>query len=426
MHSQRMAIRAARSARVNAPAVRRNVRRYADAPRPQEQRPGQPNLSGGSSSSGGSSGSSSSSSSALASGAAGGAIASVLVFTAWYQFSGVGKAARSVKQTKAYLDSTAEQLKVQFKENTPEPNEAIETLKQQAYKYAVWIPGGREYVDKVFKDLDIIRNKHGEEVDNIVKDAYGELRSATSKGLNTEAASDVWNILSKYASKLASLSVDAGQDILNNHPSLKSSLGGSFDQLKQFGDNLGPEAKKQVEDSYNEIRDIINQGIKWDTVDRVRKLAQEKVKELQKLSEQAWNQGYEQVKPLLEKNPQVKELVEQNIDTFKKGNVTEAIDKVKNAAQSGQIGDLQSYIDSAKSKASNTSFGNLSKWIEQVPGGSQILPQLQKLQEVAQSQGPEAEKLAKDTFADIQQVLEKRSGQVEDLYNKAKKEAESR
>lgn len=335
MLSQRMALRAARGVRVNAPALRRNVRRYADAPR------GQSNITTASSSSGGRGGSAN----AFATGMAGGAVASILIFTAWYQFSGVGKAARSVKQTKAYLDRTAEQLKIQFKENTPEPNEAIEALKNQTYKYAAFIPGGRQYVDKVFKDLDIVRNKHGDEVDNIVKDAYGELRSATNKGLNMETASDIWNILSKYLSKLASVSVDAGQDILNNHPELKNRLGGSFDQLKQLGDNLGPEAKKQVEETYSEIRDVINQGIKWDTVDRVRKLAQEKAQALRQLSEQAWKQGYEQVKPTLEKNPRVKELVEQNLDTLKKGNVMEALDKVKNAVQSGQMGDLQSYID---------------------------------------------------------------------------------
>lgn len=370
---------------------------------------------------------------------AGGAVASVLVATAYYQFSGVGKAAKSVQQAKSYFDSATEQLKVQFKENTPEPNEAIETLKQQAYKYAVWVPGGKEYVNKIFKDLDIIRNKHGEEVDNIVKDAYSELRSASGKGLNMETASDVWNILSKYSSKLASLSVDAGQDILENHPSLKSTLGGSFDQLKQFGDNLGPEAKKQVDDVYNEIKDVVNQGIQWDTVTKVQKLVQEKVKALQDLSEKAWKEGYEQVKPMLEKNPQVKEFVEKNMDTIKNGNVTEALQKVKDAVQSGDMGDLQSYVErfvypfpkhralltnrrSAKSRAGSFSFGNLSQWLEQVPGGSQILPQLQKLQQVARQQGPEAEKLAKDTMADIQKVLEKRKGQVEELYNKAKKQ----
>lgn len=64
--------------------------------------------------------------------------------------------------------------------------------------------------------------------------------------------------------------------------------------------------------------------------------------------------------------------------------------------------------------------------MEQVPGGSQILPQLQKLQQIAQSQGPEAEKLAKDTMGDIQKVLEKRSWQVEELYKSAKQEAENR
>lgn len=332
MFSSRVVVRSARGVRINTPTVRR----FANTT---SQRAEHTSSGSSSSTSGGTSG--------ALTGAAGGAVASIVIFAAWYQFSGVGKAAKSAKQAQQYINSAAEKLKIELKENTPDPNEAIETLKQSAYKYAAFIPGGREYVDKIFKDLEIVKKNHGGEVDEIVRNAYGELRDTTKSsgsGLNLETLSAVWGVLSKYLSQLGGLAVDAGQDILNNHPQLKNQLGGSFDQLKQFGDNLGPEAKKQVEETYKQIQDVVNQGFSFDTVDKVRKITQEKVEELKKLRDQAWQQGYEQIKPQLEKSPQVKKLIEENAGTLKNGNITEALDKVRQAVTSGETGSLEQYV----------------------------------------------------------------------------------
>ena len=59
------------------------------------------------------------------------------------------------------VEPKAERLKVEFKERTPEPNEAIDMLRKTAESYATFIPGGRGAVDKAFEDLDTIREKHG-------------------------------------------------------------------------------------------------------------------------------------------------------------------------------------------------------------------------------------------------------------------------
>jgi gas vesicle protein len=60
-----------------------------------------------------------------------------------------------------------------------------------------------------------------------------------------------------------------------------------------------------------------------------------------------------------------------------------------------------------------------------VPGGGKILPQLQKLQQVAQQHGQEAEQIAKDTLSEIGQVLDRRSQQLQQVYEKGKKEGSS-
>jgi len=59
-----------------------------------------------------------------------------------------------------------------------------------------------------------------------------------------------------------------------------------------------------------------------------------------------------------------------------------------------------------------------------IPGGGKILPQLQKLQQAAQQHGEEAEQIAKDTLSEIGQVLDKRSQQLQGVYEKGKKTAE--
>ena len=57
-----------------------------------------------------------------------------------------------------------------------------------------------------------------------------------------------------------------------------------------------------------------------------------------------------------------------------------------------------------------------------IPQGGKILPQLQKMKQVADQHGQEAQKLAKDTLSEIGQVLDKRGQQLEQVYNKAKEQ----
>ena len=56
-----------------------------------------------------------------------------------------------------------------------------------------------------------------------------------------------------------------------------------------------------------------------------------------------------------------------------------------------------------------------------MPQGSKIRPEIERLKKLGESQSQEAQQLAKDTMGDLQQVFEKRSKQLEDMYNKAQK-----
>ena len=330
----RNAIRSTRALRT--PAVRTPIRRNARLQSNNASSSGS-NSSGSSSSAGGMS--------PTTTAALVGFGASTVGFFLWYQMTGLSSAVKTAKQAKGYLDGTSQQLKSQFKDATPDnPNEVIQALRETANKYARWLPGGREYVDKAFDDLEKIRQQHGGEVDSIVREAYGELRDVSKKGMNAEALGDVWEVLQKHLRKLSALAANAGQAILDNHPQLKQQFGGSFDQLKQLGEQAGPQAQKVVDETWAEVSKILSGGFKLDTFDRIRKLVDEKTEQVKNMGDEAWKEGYEQIKPMLGKNEKVKRLVEENMDAFKNSNVSEAVQKVQGAVQSGSTQDLEQYI----------------------------------------------------------------------------------
>jgi hypothetical protein len=351
-----------------------------------------------------------------------GATSALVAGYAWYYFSGTKTIVNTAQQTKSYLDSASKKLT----ENAPAPNEALRWLRQVSTYYAGFVPGASGYVDTAFKDLEKVQDKHADEVDKIVQSAYKELKDATKSGLSVDTAQKVWEVLQKHIKRIGELAGDAAEDILDNHPEVKKKVGGGLDQLKSMGDQYGPEAKKQVDETWDQIRDIVKGGFSADTAQKIQKLVQDKTEALKKMGDEAWKKGMEQAKPLLEKNPKVKEMVEQNKDALKSGNFGELFDKVKKAAESGDTGDLEKYVKDAAGKASDAAkdsgFGGLEQYIGKIPGGDQIMPKLAKLQEAAQEHGKEAEKIFKDTINDISQVLSKRSEEATKLAEKAKKD----
>lgn len=372
--------------------------------------------------------SSSSSGSSLSQSLIGGLAGGGLVFLGgytYYHFSGAKNLVNTARKTEDLFKSYGKQLK----ESSPEPNEALKWLRSSAKSYATFIPGATGYVDSAFDDLDAIRNKHGNEVDNIIKEAYGELKDVSQEGMSVTAATKAWDILQRHLKRIGGLAGDAASDIINNHPALKEKVGGNLDQLKQMGDKYGPEAKKQVDETWDQIRDIIKSGVSASTIPKVQSLVQEKVQKIQELGGKAWDQGMEKAKPYLDKSPEVKELLEKNKEKLKKqGNVQELYEKVKDAVQSGSTDSLKQYVQNTVDKVGQGNGGDgggLEKYLEMLPGGGEIIPKLTQLQQIAQEHGEEAEKIAKDTFKEIQEVLQKKVGEAEGLAQKAKKNAKN-
>lgn len=224
----------------------------------------------------------------------------------YYQFSSAKTVINTAEQTQLQF----KQYKEQFKQSAPEPSEALQWLKQTAYAYAAFIPGGRGFVDTVFNDISTIQEKHRDEVDQIVKDAYDDLRGLSVEGLSAATAYKAWDILGKHSKRISALASDSLEQILNNHPLLEDQVGSKLDQLKEMGENYGPEAKKQVDETWQQARDIMKEGFSASSIPKLQSLAQYKTQKMQELGNRVWEKGMEQAKPYLDKSPKVKELVE--------------------------------------------------------------------------------------------------------------------
>ncbi|KAH8666004.1 hypothetical protein BGZ60DRAFT_410378 [Tricladium varicosporioides] len=357
------------------------------------------------------------------SGLVGGLTGGALVFLAgysYYHFSG----AKSIVNAASTTKSEFQKLTNSLQSTAPEPNEAIKWLRQTATSYAAFIPGGKSYVDSAFNDLETVQKKHAKEVEDIVGGAYKELKDASKGGISMETAAKSWSVIEKAVKKLGELASDSAEDVLNNHPQLKEKVGGQVDQLRSMADSYGPDAKKELDDMWKGVSEAIKGGVGLGNVEKIKQLIQEKIEKVKKLGDEAWKKGLKEAKPFLDKNPEVKKLVEENADNLKQGNISELFEQVKGAVQSGNLDDLKRYVNDSGEKFKKSGVGkNIEQYVNMIPGGKEVLPKLMKLQEVVKSRGDEAESILKDTYKDISDVLQKRTGEVEKLAEKAKEDS---
>ncbi|KAG9256202.1 uncharacterized protein F5Z01DRAFT_498461 [Emericellopsis atlantica] len=378
-----------------------------------------------SSSSGGSS-----SSGHLAAGLAGGVIGAG-VFYSLYTFTPAGRTASTINKTAMEANKKYKEAAQKLQEKTPNADQAVDSIKQFAYSYVAWIPGGRAYVDTAFDDWEKVRQNHKEEADKLVSDAYKQFQDVAKSGLSLETASKAYEVLADLAKKVADLSGDAFADILDNHPQVKEKLGSNVDQLKRMGEEYGPEAKKQVDETWKQLKDIVAGGVSVSSLNKARQLIDDKVKQVKKLGDEAWNKAYEQAKPVLDKNPKVKEIIENNADALKQGNAKELFEKAKSSIDSGNVDDLKKYVDSAVSKAKDKAssgsgggiWGEVEKYVQMIPQADEIFPKLKQLSEVAENHKEEGEKLLRETAEDLKKLLEEKSKKGEEIVEKAKKDA---
>jgi gas vesicle protein len=208
---------------------------------------------------------------------------------------------------------------------------------------------------------------------------------------------------------------------MDRHPEVKDKFGGQFQQLKQMGDQYGPEAKKQVDETWRQVQDALKGGVGVGSLNEIRKLIEEKIQDVKKLGDQAWDKGLEQAKPYLDKSPQVKEFVEKNKDKLKNSNLEELWQQVKEAANSGNTADLEKFAKEKAGQAQQSLGGGLEKYMQMIPGD--LGQKFQQLQQIGEKHGDKAQKLLQETFEEVKKVLEKKVDEGQKIAEEAKKDA---
>ncbi|QSZ29244.1 hypothetical protein DSL72_003756 [Monilinia vaccinii-corymbosi] len=363
--------------------------------------------------------------SGFAAGVAGGALVLVGCYT-YYHFSGAKSVVDAYSSTKNQFKKATSALS----EKAPEPRRAVQWLRGATSSYAALIPGAQSFLDKAFDEVEKVQEKHGEEVDEIVHRMYEELKDLGRKGgLDVQSAVRVWSVLTKALGEIAEVGKDGLGELLDGHPEIREKVGGNLEKLKGMVENLGPDAKGELDDTYKKVSEILAGGVGVGSLEKVRKLIQEKSEKVRKVGEQAWEKGLDEWKADLEKHPKVKQMLEENADLLKSGNVTKIFEQVRRAIESGNTEELGKYIKDAGEKAKDSGLGqNVQQYAKQaaeklgIPGSEKIWERLQRLQEVAKDHGDELEGLVKSAYEEIGKVVEKKVAEAEKLRGKVEKD----
>ncbi|KAK4238061.1 hypothetical protein C8A03DRAFT_15455 [Achaetomium macrosporum] len=364
------------------------------------------------------------------SGVAGGVAGAGLLYGI-YLMTPSGKTARKVNAAAKEIDNKYQQVAATIKDKTPTTDEAVDKLKQFCYSYVAWVPGGRQYVDSAFNDLEAVRKEHGEEVDKIVSETYKEFQDIARTGLSFETMSKAYDALANLARKIASLSGSAADQLLERHPQLNDKVGEPIRQLKQMGKNYGPEARKLVDETWSQVNDALSSGFSVETADKVRKIVEERIEQLRKIGDDLWNKRLEEAKPYLDKNPRVKELITENQDALKQGNVMALFGQLKKLGEAGDKGKLEDYVKQAVDKAKSTGakaaggssgFGALGQVLgtSSDEAGRMIQENIGLLTEVANKHASEGKELLEETRDDLKKMLEEKANKARKIADKAK------
>ncbi|KAL2257958.1 hypothetical protein VTK26DRAFT_8910 [Humicola hyalothermophila] len=371
------------------------------------------------------------SSSHFASGVAGGVAGASLLYGI-YLMTPSGKMARKINMAAKEADKKYQQAAATIKDKTPTTDEAIDKLKQFCYSYVAWVPGGRQYVDAAFNDLAAIRESHGEEVDKVVSETYREFQEVARSGLSLETASKAYDALANLAKKVASLTGSAADYLLERHPQLNEQVGEPIRQLKEMAAHYGPEARKLADETWDQISDVMASGFSTESVDKARKLVEDRTWQLRKIGDELWEKGLEQAKPYLDKSPRVKELVMGNQDVLKQSNVVALFQQIRSLGDGGDAGKLEDYVRQAVDKAKQAggrgtkmalggggSFAALGQFVGD-DAGRAVKDNIQLLAEVVDKHSDEGKQLLDETRGDLRQLLEEKAKKAQKIIEKAK------
>lgn len=133
----------------------------------------------------------------------------------WKNFAGVDNAILTARTAKLCIDNLIEEIITSLKAGTYNAPEALDMLRRTTLAYASSIPGGAPLVERIFREVEMVRRQRGGEVDKVLGEAYLEIARAQKKGAS---ADELQSMVFKQAMKLSTFATKATQDVLARNP----------------------------------------------------------------------------------------------------------------------------------------------------------------------------------------------------------------
>jgi len=147
----------------------------------------------------------------------------------WHGYASTESAILAVRTAKLCLDNVADDVTASLKAGTYSTDEALDVLRRTTLSYASAIPGGAAYVERVFREVSLVRQSRGADVDKLLRSTHAKLNTAVHNGAAPERLQAI------VVSQLVGFSALAGssaRDVVDRNPGLKPYREGAVKSLQ--------------------------------------------------------------------------------------------------------------------------------------------------------------------------------------------------
>ncbi|KJX96781.1 hypothetical protein TI39_contig601g00005 [Zymoseptoria brevis] len=151
----------------------------------------------------------------------------------WRDIAGPSAAILSVRTAKLCFDNFSDELIAHLHAGTYNAPEALDILRRTTLVYASAIPGGAAFVERMFREVEMVRVQRRVEVDRVVAEACRELATA-ERGRASEG--EVGTVVGRQLVRLSEVASGATRDVLERNPAL----------MKEFRRTIGAAPERKV------------------------------------------------------------------------------------------------------------------------------------------------------------------------------------
>ncbi|KAK1058190.1 hypothetical protein LTR12_015903 [Friedmanniomyces endolithicus] len=158
----------------------------------------------------------------------------------WHEYNGTASAILAARTAKLCLDGVADDITTSLTAGTYSTDEALDVLRRMTLSYASTVPGGVTYVERLFREVNLVRQCRGGDVDKVLRSVHDKLNRAALNGATPDAMRTI------VVSQLARLSTVAGasvQDVVDRNPVLKPLQGSPTPKVPTLNVNLTLKSK---------------------------------------------------------------------------------------------------------------------------------------------------------------------------------------